>query len=140
MADLPLAGGCLCGGVRFEVKEPLGNAGYCHCKRCQRRTGTGASIQARIAPGSLTITSGEDLIRAYEPPDGFAKLFCSSCGSSLFSRSRRNPEVMSVRLGAFDSDPGVRPAYRQFVAYASPWEPLPDDGLPRFPETRPKSF
>jgi hypothetical protein len=44
---------------------------------------------------------------------------------------------MSVRLGAFDDDPGVRPAYRQFTAYAAVWEPLPDDGLPQYPESRP---
>jgi hypothetical protein len=37
------------------------------------------------------------------------------------------------------TDPGIRPSYRQFVAYASAWEPLPDDGLTRFPEGRPRS-
>jgi hypothetical protein len=137
VADVPLTGACLCGGVRFEVTEPLLSAGYCHCTRCQRRTGTAASAQARLAPGSLRFTSGEELVRAYEPPDGFAKLFCSVCGSSLFSRSDEDPSVMSLRLGALDSDPGIRPAYRQFVAYAAPWEPLPDDGIPRFPENRP---
>ena len=42
-----------------------------------------------------------------------------------------------MRLGAFDGDPGVRPGARQFVAYAAPWEPIPDDGLPRFPERLP---
>src|SRR5947208_1131186 len=89
MADLPLTGGCLCGAVRFEVTEPLVSAGYCHCTRCQRRTGTAASAQARIVPGSLRILSGNELIRAYEPPDGFAKHFCSACGSALWSRSRR---------------------------------------------------
>ncbi len=135
-----MAGGCLCGGVRFEVTEPLRSAGYCHCTRCQRRTGTAASAQARIAPGSLRVTSGEELIRAYEPPDGYAKLFCSSCGSALFSRNPANPEVMSVRLGAFDSDPGVRPSYRQYLAFAAPWEPVPDDGLPQFPGQRPPEF
>ena len=41
-----------------------------------------------------------------------------------------------MRLGAFDGDPGVRPRAHQFVAYAAPWEPIPDDGLPRFPEQR----
>jgi hypothetical protein len=46
-------------------------------------------------------------------------------------------DVVYVRMGAFDSDPGVRPSYRQFVAYAAPWEPIPDDGLERFPERRP---
>jgi hypothetical protein len=136
MAELPLRGGCLCGGVRFEVTEPLVSSSYCHCTRCQRRTGTGASPQARVAPGSLVITQGEELVRAYEPDDGWAKLFCSSCGSSLFSRNPDDPSVMSVRLGAFDGDPGIRPQYRQFVAYAAPWEPIPDDGLERFPEQR----
>jgi hypothetical protein len=136
MAELPLRGGCLCGGVRFEVTEPLVSSSYCHCTRCQRRTGTAASPQARVATGSLVITQGEELVRAYEPDDGWAKLFCSNCGSSLFSRNPDDPSVMSVRLGAFDGDPGIRPQYRQFVAYAAPWEPIPDDGLERFPEQR----
>jgi len=127
----------MCGGVRFEVTEAPAHAGYCHCRRCQRRTGTAASISARIAPGSLRIVEGEELIKAYEPEDGFHKLFCSVCGSALWSRHPTDPDVISVRLGAFDDDPGVRPSYRQFVAYAAPWEPLPDDGLERFPERRP---
>jgi hypothetical protein len=131
-----LTGGCLCGGVRFEVTEPLVSAGYCHCTRCQRRTGTAAAASARVAPGSLRVTAGEDLIRSYDPPDGFSKLFCSACGSALWSRSPEDPDVIGVRLGAFDGDPGIRPSYRTFVAYAAPWEPIPDDGLPRFPERR----
>src|SRR4029453_14723444 len=53
-----LTGGCLCGRVRFEVTQPLVMAGYCHCTRCQRRTGTAAAVSARIAPGSLRILSG----------------------------------------------------------------------------------
>ena len=136
MPDLPLTGGCLCGGVRFEIDEPRGTASYCHCTRCRRRTGTAASAQARIAPGSLRVVAGEELVREWQPADGWAKCFCGECGSALWSR---DPETgaTGVRLGAFDGDPGVRPAYRQFVAYAAPWEPIPDDGLPRFPERRP---
>ena len=131
-----LTGGCLCGGVRFEVSEPPASAGYCHCTRCQRRTGTAASAQAHVAPGSLRVVAGEELVRSYRPPDGFAKAFCSACGSALWSVDPQgNPS--GVRLSAFDGDPGVRPSYRQFVAYAASWEPIPDDGLPRFPERRP---
>jgi hypothetical protein len=137
MPDLPLTGGCLCGAVRFEVTEPPLAAGYCHCTRCQRRSGTAASPQARIAPGSLRITRGEDAIRAFVPDSGAEKLFCSECGGALWSRAANDPEAISIRLGAFDDDPGVRPSYHQFVAYAAPWEPLPDDGLPRFAERRP---
>jgi hypothetical protein len=131
-----LTGGCLCGGVRFELTEPPAAASYCHCTRCQRRTGTAASAQVRIVPGSLRVLEGDALVRSYQPPDGFAKSFCSVCGSALWSV---DPEgnVSGVRLGAFDGDPGIRPSYRQYVAYAAVWEPLPDDGLERFPERRP---
>jgi hypothetical protein len=133
-----LTGGCLCGGVRFAVDEPLVSAGYCHCTRCQRRTGAAASPQARIAPGSLQVTGGEELLSEYEPPGGFPKVFCSRCGSALWSRAPHDPQVISIRLGAFDADPEIRPSYRQFVAYAAPWEPIPDDGLTRYPEGRPR--
>ncbi len=137
MPDLPLTGGCLCGGVRFEVTDPPVSAVYCHCTRCQRRTGTAAAVSARLAPGSLRIVSGEELVASYVPEDGFAKDFCSACGGALWSRHPEDPDVVGVRLGAFDGDPGIRPSARQFVAYAAPWEAIPDDGLPRYPERRP---
>jgi hypothetical protein len=135
--ELPLTGGCLCGSVRFEVSQPLASAGYCHCTRCQRRTGTAAAASARVAPGSLRVLSGEELIRSFDPDDGFKKAFCSGCGSALWAQSPDDPDVVAVRLGTFDADPGIRPSYHQFVTYAAPWEPLPDDGLPRYPERRP---
>jgi hypothetical protein len=138
MAELPLTGGCLCGGVRYEVTAQPLSVGYCHCTRCQRRTGTAASVQARLAPGSFRITQGEELVRAFDPPDGFSKCFCSSCGSALWSHDPENLQVMSVRLASFDGDPGLRPTFRAFVAYAAPWEPIPDDGLERYPEARPR--
>jgi hypothetical protein len=88
-------------------------------------------------PGSLRVTSGEDLIRSYEPQDGYPKLFCSRCGGALWSSEPGTGEPRGVRLGAFDADPGIRPSFRQFVAYAAPWEEIPDDGLPRYPERPP---
>jgi hypothetical protein len=133
---LPLTGGCGCGAVRFRVTAPLVVATYCHCSRCQRRTGTAASAQGHTAPGSFELLGGEEHLRSWRPEGGFEKVFCGLCGSALYSR-RDDPTVVSVRLGAFDGDPGIRPSYRQFVAYAAPWEPLPDDGLPRYPEAKP---
>ena len=128
----PLTGGCLCGGVRYEVDAPLVSAGYCHCTRCQRRTGTAASAQARVAPGSFRLVQGEELLKAWRPPEGFEKVFCSECGSSVFSRHAEHPEQISVRLGTFDGDPGIRPDHHQRVETAAIWEAIPDDGLPRY--------
>ena len=63
---------------------------------------------------------------------------CAACGAQLFSRNPEDPTQMSVRMSAFDGDPGVRPSWRAFVAYAAPWEPVPDDGLERFDERKPR--
>ena len=134
--SLPITGGCNCGAVRFEVSEPFEASMYCHCTRCQRRNGTAASVNARTTPEAFRIVQGEDRIRAWDPPGGAAKYFCGDCGSALFSRS---PGSVGVRLGTIDGDPGIRPSYRQYTAYAAVWEPIPDDGLPRHPEARPSS-
>jgi hypothetical protein len=127
----------MCGAVRYEIDAPLESAGYCHCTRCQRRTGGSSSISARVAPGSFRVGRGEELVEVFRPEEGFGKAFCSACGSALYSQHPERPEVISVRMGTFDTDPGIRPSYRQFVAYAAPWEAIPDDGLPRHPERRP---
>jgi len=125
--------------VRFELTEPPSAAGYCHCTRCQRRTGAAASAQARIAGRTLWLLKGEGLVKAWRHPDGgFEKFFCQECGAHLFSRNPDHHDQMSVRLGAFDGDPGVRPSWRTFVAYAAGWEPIPDDGLLRFDESKPR--
>jgi hypothetical protein len=127
----PLTGQCACGAVRFEISEPLGAAGYCHCHRCQRRSGAAASANARVAPGSLAFVAGSEHVREWTPPDGFVKAFCEICGGHLYSR-HRTEEIRAVRLGAIDGDPGVRMSYRQRLESACAWEPLPDDGLARY--------
>ena len=130
----PLQGGCLCGGVRYEITAPFSTARYCHCTRCQRRTGTASSANGLVPSSGFRLLSGREAVRSFEPPTGVPKLFCSICGSALFSRAPQDPDRLGIRLGAFDDDPGIRPSLRQFVAYAAPWEPIPDDGLPRHPE------
>jgi hypothetical protein len=134
-----LTGGCMCGGVRWELTEPPGEAGYCHCTRCQRRTGTAASVSAQVVPGSLRVVQGAELVRDWCPPQGNRKVFCAACGSHLWSQHPEDEELRWIRLGGFDDDPGVTLEYHQFVAYAAAWEPVADDGLPRYPERRPSS-
>lgn len=133
----PLTGSCGCGAVRFEISEPLVGAAYCHCTRCQKRTGTAVQASAKVTPGSVTISDGEDRLRDWTPPGGLAKTFCEECGSHLFGRDPASGEISIVRMAAIDGDPGVRPAAHQFVAYAAPWEDIRDDGLPRFDEGLP---
>lgn len=128
----PLKGGCLCGGVRYELTSPFRSSGYCHCTHCQRRTGTASSVNARVPREGLRLLQGEELLRAYTPPGGKPKVFCTVCGSALFSGDPTADAEVAVRLGTLDGDPQIRPQYRQFVSSAVAWEPIPDDGLPRY--------
>jgi hypothetical protein len=131
----PLSGRCMCGAVEFSVSEPLLGALYCHCKRCQRRTGSAFAVTGLVPPGSFAVVRGVDVLKEYRPSDGgWVKSFCTECGSHLFTSNPDDPEYVAVRFGALDQDPGVRPSAHQFVDYAAPWEPLPDDGFPRFRE------
>jgi hypothetical protein len=139
-APAVVSGRCLCGAIRFELTEPPQYAGYCHCTRCQRRTGTASSAQARIDGRTFRLLAGAELVAAWRHPDGgFEKCFCRECGSHLFSRNPDDETQMAIRLSAFDGDPGVRPSFRQFTDYAAVWEPIPDDGLPRYGESRSSS-
>jgi hypothetical protein len=119
--------------VRFELTEPPLRAGYCHCTRCQRRTGTAASPSVIANAGTFRIVSGEDHIRRWNAGDGADKAFCGTCGSAVFGQHPESPETINVRMGSFDGDPGIRPMGRLHVASAAVWEPIPDDGLPRLP-------
>ena len=131
---LPLTGGCNCGAVRFEIREapegastataPAASGAPGRPRRPRRACG-------RVGPRSCRARSTSG---AWRPGDGLDKEFCGACGSALFASDPKSGEPRAVRLGAIDGDPGVRPSARQFTAYAAPWEPIPDDGLPRHPE------
>ena len=83
MTDLPLAGGCKLRAVRFEVTGPLVIASYCHCKRCQRRSGAAASANAHPAAGAFRVIAGNERLRVWKPDSGGEKWFCGDCGSSI---------------------------------------------------------
>lgn len=138
MTGPSLTGGCLCGRVRFELSEPGSTAGYCHCTRCQRRTGTASSANVRVDGGRFRLVVGHESLKGWRHPDGgFEKCFCVECGAHLFSRNPDDHTQVGIRMAAFDGDPGIRPSWRAFTDYAAVWEPIPDDGLERFGERRP---
>ena len=129
-----VTGSCLCGGVRFQVTLPFRRANPCHCSRCRKHSGTFGLTQGRVPREGFRLLEGAELIGVYRPDGGAAKAFCVNCGSSLFGGTWPEGPEVSVRLGALDGDPGIRPQYRSYVASKAPWDELPRDGLPRYPE------
>lgn len=130
-----LAGGCLCGGVRYEINGPFLRAGHCHCSRCRRHSGAAVCTQGRVRHEQFRLVRGEDRVRTYREAGQAAKAFCAECGSSLFGGTWPEGPEVSVRLGTLDGDPGIRPQYHAFVDSRAPWDEIHDD-LPRYPGRR----
>ena len=95
--------------------------------------------QGRVPRGGFRLLAGEDLLRVYRPPNGMAKVFCATCGSSLFGGSWPDGPEVSVRLGSLDGDPGIAPQYHSQVDSKASWDDLPEDGLPRYGGAPPRS-
>jgi len=128
-----LLGSCLCRGVRFEVELPFRRASHCHCSFCRKHSGTFGLTQGRVPRERFRLLAGEELLCVFEPERGKAKkVFCAVCGSSLFGGDWPDGDEVSVRLGALDGDPEIRPQYHSFVDSRAPWDELPEDGLPRY--------
>jgi hypothetical protein len=135
--EQPIRGSCLCGGVRFEVTAPFRRANYCHCSRCRKHSGSNALAQGRVPGEGFRLLDGAELVTVFRPQGGMVKAFCRVCGSSLFGGTWPDGPEVSIRLGALDGDPGIRPQYRSFVGSKAPWDELPADGLPRFEGRKP---
>ena len=128
-----IRGSCLCGGVMFEVVPPFLRASHCHCDRCRKHSGTAVCTQARVLKKQFRLRSGAELIRVYGKGEGAVKAFCSVCGSSLFGGDWPDGDQVSIRMGSFDDDPGIRPQFHTFVDSRAPWDEI-TDGLPQYPE------
>jgi len=130
-----LRGGCLCGGVRFEVDRVTGPFELCHCSRCRRVSGSAfvAGLGARVE--DFRWVSGAELIRRFEAPilerpPAYTVAFCSRCGSHVPSPDGEHGSF-EISAGLLDDDPGLRPDKHIFVDRGSDWFAIEDD-LPRF--------
>lgn len=126
-----LRGGCLCGGVRYEIDGPLQAPEHCHCGMCRKAHGAAFSTNAVVEAGRLRVVSGSDQLTEYESSPNRRKCFCSRCGSQLFIRRQNRPGIIVVTLGTLDDDPVVRPFRHVFAASKAPWYEI-DEALPRF--------
>ncbi|MDC0663471.1 GFA family protein [Marinobacter sp. SS21] len=126
-------GSCLCGGVRYEINGELTDVLNCHCSMCRKLHASAFRTRARVRAQDWATLQGHALIRFYESSPGEHKSFCSNCGSSLYTRFDRFPDILGFPLGTLDTDPGVKAARHVFVGSKAPWHDIQDD-LPQSQE------
>ena len=131
-----LEGGCLCSSVRYRIKGKLGPAAFCHCKQCQRASGSAFSANASVRTRYFDLHTGKELVSEYESSPGHFRAFCTRCGSPVYSRRELEPELRRIRLGTLDSDPERRPSVHVHVSSKAPWYDILD-ALPQYAEGMP---
>jgi hypothetical protein len=131
-----LSGECLCGGVRYEYRGPLGAIVHCHCSRCRRWHGAAFRTRVVARRDAFRWTRGESLVARYESSPRTTKTFCRNCGSSLVSLYPERADLIGLPLGGVVGDVGPRPAFHIFVGSKAPWYEI-RDGLPQHDELPP---
>jgi len=121
-------GHCLCGAVSFSVTAAPVTMGLCHCKDCQRVTGTGHITNARFKRDDISI-SGATTAYAVTAESGNinTRHFCPSCGSRLFSENSARPGFMNIAVGTFDDHTWFGPQWVFYKKSQPVWDITTED-------------
>jgi len=126
-------GGCLCGRVRYESGgEPLFSL-QCHCRDCQRSSGSAYVAAMRMPSALFRITKGTPRRHVSKSDSGneVTRAFCGDCGSPLYIQVSTRPDIVGLRVGTLDDPSGFQADADIFVRSAQPWDHL-NPALPKF--------
>ncbi|MEA3039079.1 MAG: hypothetical protein QOE79_1592 [Sphingomonadales bacterium] len=132
----PITGGCACGTVRYELKSEPFDAGWCHCRTCQRNSGAPAMVFASVPAGHLVWTRGEDKVRSFRSSSFGHRSFCGECGTPFLMQVDHQPETVDFSVATLDSPERVAPGFHIFWGNKVAWFD-PGDNLPRHEKFRP---
>ena len=108
MVNIPLrssylTGGCQCGAIRYRIQGPLGKAGICHCRMCQKAFGNFGAALVSVAAADLRWTRGSPSV--FRSSAIVGRGFCSNCGTPLYMREDGDPNY-EIAAGTLD-DPNA---------------------------------
>lgn len=133
-----IEGGCLCGRVRYSSEAPAVMTAVCHCRHCQRQSGSAFSIIIGLPKGALQVqgalASYEDVGESGMP---VLRRFCSHCGSPILSEVASSPQLDFVKAGTLDDTSWLAPQVHIWCEHRQPWVSVPD-GVPQVPRNPPR--
>jgi hypothetical protein len=132
MADL--TGGCLCGRVRYTVHGDPVFSGLCHCRNCQRYTGSAFETLMGFPVGSVSV-QGE--LKTYDNIGDSGRTlhrrFCPNCGSGVVAEADLLPGLIFVLAGTLDDPAAFKPITEMYWSKVQPWIRTSGERT-RFPE------
>jgi hypothetical protein len=98
-------GGCLCGAIRYAAKSQPMRVTICHCRFCQRATGSAYLVEPIFGKSDFTVISGQPKVYRHRSAGSGQMVevhFCGDCGTKLFLTFERFPGVIGAYGGTFD--------------------------------------
>ena len=127
MAD-QMSGGCACGRIRYTATVEPDEAYLCHCRMCQRSTG---SVSIAFVNAKLDAMSWEREPDWYESSPIARRPFCSQCGTSLGFRFKEGSDKMDLTVASFDDPSPFKPKHHFGVeSLHRAW--INTEGLPEY--------
>jgi len=126
---LPLTGGCPCEAVRFVVNAMPLLVYACHCRECQRWSGSAFSLSMPVLADSFALTCGKPKPWRRTGASGVESTywFCSDCGGRAYGQRDARPDIIAVRAGTLDDTSWLRPVAHVFMRSAQAWERIPNN-------------
>ena len=128
---MEIKGGCLCGAVRYTAEADPTSATVCHCRDCQKFTGSAFAVLVRATREAVTI---EGTLKTFTSIGGsgnpILRHFCPECGSSIADEPGTRPGMIILNVGTFDDPTVAKPGREIFRDDALPWVEVHGD-MPR---------
>jgi hypothetical protein len=121
-----MQGGCQCGNIRYNIEgKPIG-LNVCHCKDCQRQSGSAFGMSLIIYPESFMLLSGHLKEFELQVESGRTKTcaFCPDCGVRIYNRTSA---LCSVKAGTLDDTRSLQPDAHYWTRSMQSWPILGDD-------------
>lgn len=122
-----VSGGCACGAVRYETSGTFAFSFQCHCRECQRATGTGHAPAFAIGADKTRLTGPVKYYGHVSDTGAPTNTgFCPECGSPIVSITERFPERFYFLFATLDDPSCFEPEFAVFADLSPPWDPVPE--------------
>ena len=129
------SGGCLCGGVRYECHAEPAMTAVCHCKHCQKTSGSAFSVVIGVPTASVQVTKSTTLATYNDQGtsgQSVLRKFCSACGAPVISDAAAFPGILFIKVGTLDETGSIKPTLHIWTASAQAWVSI-DEAVTRLP-------
>ena len=124
--QLPLTGGCQCGGVRYEITQAPESLYVCHCRECRKQSASAFGISVIVPKTGFRLTKGT--VKTWSRPTDSGRVldckFCPDCGSRVWHEGADLPEL-SVKGGSLDQPPDLSRAIHIWMSRKLPGVEIP---------------